>query len=128
MDHLKEKTFCMEVKRENLDEVENDPTFALNLNKNLPDMYNVRGYYWTIKNHLWRFLPNDNGFEIELVDDTGKPNYLSSKGEDIVLSSSPQTWIIKDNKIIDHKSNLEITLSDSPSLTNNGTKFNLNNL
>jgi hypothetical protein len=89
--------FTCKVDRSGLDEVENDPTHAT-IGDGLP-LYIPRGYWWSLKNHLWEFIKiGGKNFHIKVINDEIEPCYLASANNLLRTCSKPYKWSEEDIK------------------------------
>lgn len=112
----------MKVHREGIHDLENDPTYATSEDKNAPNMKNARGFYWTIKNHLWRMREKEQTllrrlfkcpkrFCISVINDEESLRFLAVEGSRISLSRERYYWQIKNSSLQDPQSKKYIHLS-----------------
>lgn len=123
-----EEILLMKINKDSVFDFENDCTYAESIERDKPDMKNARGYYWTIKNHLWEavkkqktffsyFSQNKNLFSISVINDEEPLRFLSISNNNITLSQEKYFWKIKNNTIQDPKSKKYIKTSKTIELT-----------
>lgn len=116
----------MEIDRTQVHFFENDSTQAKSQQKNISDMKNARGYFWTIKNHLWELEKKPlmsppffkkNMFSIKVINDEEEDRFLCEKNGKLDLSSDKFFWQISKNHIKNIKSKNYINFNEKKYLS-----------
>ena len=112
--------FMSNIIRKDLDKYENDPTHAEAAHdKDFPKMITPRGFYWTVRGHLWEFIQLDNGnHHIKCIDDERKSVWLSNSGGKVrTADKAVHQWKLHKAgakyKIQEIKSNLFLSVNNS---------------
>ena len=88
------KVLLADIIRDDLDSVENDPTYAVASHEDLPDLNTPRGFYWTVYGHIWEFIKQKNDqYHIRVVSDTDA-FYLNCTDDNILAKKGKKLWKI----------------------------------
>ncbi len=120
----------MRIHREDVSSFENDSTYATSLDPKKQDMKNARGYYWTIKNHLWEIEEKPYSFfsligiknklySIKVINDEENDRYLCEKEGELCLSFEKFYWKIENSSIQNPKTKKYIHIGQSIELLEN---------
>lgn len=114
--------------RENIDTVENDPTYAEAHDRDeLPPCNNFREFYWMVDGYIWETIHVNDGIQFQLVADDKPPLYLGVRGGKVAVTPNPHLWIKQGNKLKHKNQNKYITYQNGQfKLTGNGTPVNIN--
>jgi hypothetical protein len=119
--------FISNIIRKDLGKYENDPTYAEAVcDKDFPKMITPRGFYWTVRGHLWEFIQLDNGnYHIKCIDDERKSVWLSNLGSIAKTTDTPRNqWKLHKaggkHKIQEVSSGLFLKVHDSGALVLDG--------
>lgn len=79
----KDHILLSKIIRKDLKKYINDPTYIeAAFNEDFPKLVGPRGFYWTIRGHLWEFIKNKNGYYfIKCIDDERNSVWLTCNSE-----------------------------------------------